>query len=147
MSHTAWVGVMTRIPGPRCDGEFFDYRTRKKIASKVWSLTSVTLTFWPNYVSFEISEHKIYQLCTGRVSFYCTTHLSRFAFYQVSGVFDWNSSSASGLVLLLGSQLCWVPCSHQKCWAGESQRLIIFLLLKCIRGQLPPACASAFLSA
>lgn len=39
---------------------------------------------------------------------------------------------------------------NEKCWAGESQQLIIFLLLEfmwCIWGQLPPVCASAFLSA
>lgn len=40
--------------------------------------------------------------------------------------------------------------SNEKCWAGESQWLIIFLLLEfmwCIWGQLPPFCATAFLSA
>lgn len=44
----------------------------------------------------------------------------------------------------------FAACSNEKCCAGESQRLIIFLLLefmRCIWGQLLPVCASAFLSA
>lgn len=46
--------------------------------------------------------------------------------------------------------LDFAACSNEKCRAGESQRLIIFLLLefmRCIWGQLLPVCASAFLSA
>lgn len=46
--------------------------------------------------------------------------------------------------------LGFAACSNEKCCAGESQRLIIFLLLefmRCIWGQLLPVCASAFLSA
>lgn len=49
-----------------------------------------------------------------------------------------------------GSSVLFRARSNEKCWARESQRLIIFLLLeftRCIWGQLPPVCAATFLSA
>lgn len=105
---------------------------------------SVICSCEPNYVSLGIRNLETFacKFCFWQCALLNTlTKLAVCLIWLPAQLFD---LCATKFPVLLGA------CSNEKCWAGESQRLIIFLLLKfmwCIWGQLPPVCASAFLSA